>query len=42
MFKINYSINGVKKYIEPDVLWWDKHWKKVAIAVAVVFVIALF
>jgi hypothetical protein len=34
--KINFSINGVKKYIEPDYEWWAKHWKTVAIVAAVV------
>jgi ABC-type phosphate/phosphonate transport system permease subunit len=34
--KINFSINGVKRYIEPDYVWWAAHWKKVAIVAAVV------
>ena len=25
MFKINYSINGVKRWIAPDPVWWGKH-----------------
>jgi hypothetical protein len=37
--KINYSTNGVKKYIEPDTVWWDKHWKKVTAVVAVIFLV---
>lgn len=32
--KINFSINGVKKYIEPDYEWWAAHWKTVAAFVA--------
>lgn len=34
--KINFSINGVKRYIEPDYVWWAAHWKAVAIVAAVV------
>jgi hypothetical protein len=34
--KINFSINGVKRYIEPDYVWWAKHWKIVVIVAAVV------
>ena len=27
MFKIKYSINGVKRWIAPDMEWWNKNWK---------------
>ena len=37
--KINFSINGVKRYIEPDYVWWAKHWKKVAIVVGVLVLV---
>ena len=37
--RINFSINGVKRYIEPDYVWWTAHWKKVA-AVLAVFIFA--
>lgn len=39
MFKINYSIGGVKKYIEPDMTWWATHWKKVAIGTTILFLV---
>ena len=39
MFKINYSINGVKKYLEPDMSWWTLHWKKVAVATTILFLV---
>lgn len=42
MFKINFSVNGVKKYIEPDMVWWNKYWKYAAIGVViVVFFVAI-
>lgn len=42
MFKINYSVNGIKRWIGPDPIWWGKHWVKVAIAaIAVVAVFML-
>lgn len=37
MFKINYSINGVKRWIAPNTEWWTLHWKKAAAGIAVVF-----
>lgn len=39
MFKINYSINGVKRWIAPDPVWWTKHWAKIAGAAAVVLLV---
>lgn len=39
--KINFSINGVKHYIEPDYVWWSAHWKKVAIVVSVVVLVLM-
>jgi hypothetical protein len=41
MFKINYSINGVKRWIAPDMVFWDKYWKAAAGAV-IALVIVLF
>lgn len=35
MFKINFSINGKKRWIAPDPVWWAAHWKKAAIGVGV-------
>lgn len=43
MLKINYSINGQKRWISPDVEWWKAHWKAVAGFVgAVLLAIVLF
>lgn len=39
MFKINYSINGVKRWVAPDPVWWGKHWDKVFAAVVVLAVV---
>ena len=39
MLKINYSINGVKRWIAPDMAWWGKHWDKVLAAVVVAAVV---
>lgn len=41
MFKINYSINGVKRWIAPDMEWWGKHWDKV-LAFVVMAAVVLF
>lgn len=37
--KINYSIGGVKKWIAPDMTWWNLHWKKVAVGTTVLFLV---
>lgn len=39
--KINFSINGVKHYIEPDYVWWSTHWKKVAIAAGAIVLMVM-
>lgn len=39
MFKINYSVNGVKRWIAPDMVWWGKHWDKVLAAVVMLAVV---
>ena len=41
MFKINFSYKGVKRWIAPDMEWWQKHWDKV-LALLVVAAIVLF
>ncbi len=39
--KINYSINGVKRWIAPDPVWWAKYWKIVAGVVSAVVLVLL-
>ena len=41
MFKIKYSINGVKRWIAPDPVWWGKYWDKV-LTLVVVLAVVLF
>lgn len=41
MFKLKYSINGVKRWIAPDPVWWAKYGGKV-LALVVVLAVVLF
>lgn len=41
MFKVNYSLNGIKRWIAPDPVWWSKHWAVVAGAVLLVLLFVL-
>ena len=41
MFKLKYSIGGVKKYLTPDMTFWNKYWKYAAGAVVVLAVVVL-
>jgi hypothetical protein len=41
MFKINYSINGQKRWVAPDPIWWAQYWKIVAGAVGVVLLASM-
>lgn len=36
MFKINYSLNGIKRWISPDKVWWYKNYGKFALCFSLV------